>query len=814
MAFKPEDKERSMRHQKIFTALLTAAICLGGGDLYAQSHYATKQAQESYDSGIKLERQAEERGDLSYLEQAEKRYREAIEAEPNMVQAYIRLGYVMYALKRSDEGVRVLENALIKHSDNLELKHYLGLNLYEIGKRDEAEALLTEVVSQRENLPEAYFVLGKISLDKGDSQRAQEYFGRYAAATPDDAHAYRALSSAYIQANNVAGAESALSKLLELAPDDVIAKINMGHVKYERGQIDEAVKLYEQAYKAEPQRSDLLYTIASAYYLSGRYEEAIQRFAVVLEKDSTHMSAEYFTADSELKLGHLDKAEELFKALEKKMPDYRYIKLKLAYIRMLRGDSNAIKDVRELIKETTHPDDLHFGAVMLRKNGQVDESVDIHRQLREEHPENSLYGVYLAREYLEQQNYAQASDLLMMLIDENVNNHLAWEMLSLTLLHQGADAMMLGEFDQAHSFFDQALSMDIHTTQTYCSMSQLGILEGKLDEAHQFYQMAEQIAADDPDVVRLAAQFDIMDGEFDYALKRLKEFEKTQSSDALGGAGWYLMAVAQSSLGKWDDANQSLMKAEEFGVIDSPASAAVALHQAIQAYNAKNLEETDRQLNRVERFKDGLDSPDKVRYNYLSALSNIRAKRFSIAKSALESAQKEFNSLPLEARQDIIPHGTLDLSFELAYVYYETGNYEMALSTLNAKNGSKDERNLEAAIRRKLGYQALKSHKYETALENYNRLNALNSISVSDQYNLVLAKLMTQKLINSGEILEKYANQKIPEAVLNYAIYLDETGEGAKATLYYEKYVSMTSSRKSEDVRRMIASKQRVWGGD
>ena len=60
--------------------------------------------------------------------------------------------------------------------------------------------------------------------------------------------------------------------------------------------------------------------------------------------------------------------------------------------------------------------------------------------------------------------------------------------------------------------------------------------------------------------------------------------------------------------------------------------------------------------------------------------------------------------------------------------------------------------------------------------------------------------------------LEKYAKQNIPEAVLNYAIYLDNAGEAAKATQYYENYVSMTSSRKSEDVRRMLLTKQRVWG--
>ena len=804
-------KENPMHFHKIGALIVASMLAFGSVDAYAQSHYATKQAQENYDTGIKLEREADERGDTSYLEQAEKEYRSAINAEPNMVQAYIRLGYVLYALKRSDEGVVLLSEALKRHSDNLELKHYLGLNLYQTGKTDDAAALLQEVIAERKDLPEAYFILGKISLDKGDSLKAQSYFEQYAATMPNDAHAYRALSSAFIQAKDISGAESALARLLELAPDDVIAKINMGHVKYERGQVDEAVKWYEQAYKQDSRRSELLYTIASAYYLSGRYENAIAAFANVLEKDRTHMGAQYFTADSELKLGHLDKAEQLFKELEEKMPDYRYLKLKLAYIRMLRGEPGAEKEVRKLMKESDNPDDLHFGAVILRREGFVDDSIAIHTKLRENNMDQNIYGIYLAREYLEAREYKQASDILMQILDESVNDSLAWEMLSMTLLNQGEEAMLLGDFDQARSFFEQALSMDVHTTEAHCCFSQLALLEGNLDEAFQSFQMAEQISAGDPNVIRLAAQFDMMDGEFQYAEQRLKELEKNESAEVLGGSGFYLMAVAQSSLGKWDDAAQSLKTAEKYGVIDSPASSTIALQSAMKAYKEENFEELPHLLEEAGQNKDGLNEIDRVRFDYLSAVSDIRNKKFGQAKNALETVKREFAELDPEVRAQLIDGGKLDVSFELAYVYYETGNYDNALSLLSGKN-TNESKSLEAAVRRKLGFQALRNKKYESALENYNRLNNLGNASASDQYNLVLAKLESNKLSDAGNVLEKYAKQNIPEAVLNYAIYLDNAGEASKATQYYEKYVSMASSRKSEEVRRMLTTKQRVWG--
>ena len=783
----------------------------------AQSHYSTKQAQESYDAGIKYEQQAEQKGDKKYLERALSSYREAVEAEPNMANAYVRLGYVYYALGRSKEGVDILRTALQKHPDNVELKHYLGLNLFQEGQLDEAQKILNEVTEVRQDLPEAFFVLGKIQLDRGQFEAAQMNFAKYADLTPNDVQAYRALSQAYIQAKNVDGAELSLSKLLEMAPDDVLATINMGHVKFEHGQVDEAVRYYEKALDMDSRHNELYYTIASAYYLSGQYEEAIKRFNRVLEDDPTHMSAQYFIADSELKLGRLDDAEKHFRELGEKMPNYRYIQLKLDYIQLQRGDKKALDDVERQIEKSDHPEDIHFGAVMLRRAGKSDASLNLHKRLADNQPDKSIYSIYLARDYLETHNYGQAAEVLQSVIDTDMNNHLAWEMLSLSLLYQGSDAMMLGDFEQAKQFFEQSLGMDVHAIQAQCSLSQLALLEGDLELAYSIYQAAEQISADDPNVVKLAAQFDIMDGAYDYAVKRLTDLNATQSARAMGGTGWYLMAVAQSNLGAWSEAEKALAEAEKFGVVDSPASAMVALENAMKAIKVEDYDSLAKNLERVDQYKDGLDALDKVRFDYLTAISHIRNKRFSQAKSALESARNGFDELNSESRNLIVNKGVLDLSFELAYVYYETGNLDSAISLIEkhqakTRDKDKDFSAIEAAVRRKLGFQALRAKKFDKAIDNYNRIDALGAKTTSDQFNLVVARLMANRLTDANSTLSKLANQETPEGVLNYAIYLDKSGDAALATRYYEKYVGMSHARKAEDVRKMLATKQRVWG--
>ncbi len=802
-----------MRFSKICALILIATASFAGTDAFAQSHYATNQAQESYDAGIKLERQAEQQGENKYLEQAAEQYRKAIQTDPTMAQAYVRLGYVLYALKQSKEAVKYLEDGLSRNPDNVELKHYLGLNEYQVGRLDDAEKLLNEVISARQDLPEAYFVLGKIYLDRGDAAKAQPYFEQYAELSPKDAQAYRALSSAYIQARNIKAAETALTKVLELSPNDNIARINMGHIQYERGHIDDAVASYEKAYANDPSREDLLYTIASVYYLSGRYEEAIKRFAVVLEKDNTHMAAQYFTADSELKLGHLDQAESLFLMLVEKMPDYKYIKLKLAYIRMLRGDQKAADEVRELMNHTTNPDDLHFGAVMLRKNGAVEDSIAIHNKLYEE-TNNGTYGVYLAREFLELQQYDQAVNLLKRVAANDKSNPLVTEMLSLTLLNQGIDAMMNGEFEKAQTLFEQAKTLGIHQVPVYCSLSQLALLESDTNKASQWFQEAEALSPTDPNVIKLAAQFDIMDGNYAYAVRRLTELSERHNDNELGGGGWYLLAVAKSHTGDWVGAGQSLAEAEKRGLIDAQAEAVVALELAMRAIEEKKYDDLAAQLETIAKYEEGLDDTDKVRYQYLSALSHIKSRKFSNAKADLENVRNGFNALSATDRNTITDDGKMDVSFELAYVNYETGNYDAALSAINKKSADTETRNLEAAIRRKLALQAMRSRKMDTAIDNYNRLNTISTLTPADQYNLVIAKLESNKLKSDDGILERYARQNNPEAVLNYAIYLDNAGNGEKAIQYYKKYVGMSGAKKAQEVKGMLSAKERVWGSN
>ena len=521
------------------------------------------------------------------------------------------------------------------------------------------------------------------------------------------------------------------------------------------------------------------------------------------------MSAQYFIADSELKLNRLDDAENHFKALQAKMPDYTYLSLKLAYIHFLQGKKNAVQEVKKILKSSTNPDELHFGAVILRKSGDKKTPVTTHEKLYKTYENDPVYALYLAREYVENKRYPEALDLL----NDTIKRHkdpLAIEMLSFVLLQKGANDLIQGNLSDAKKTFEQAQELNIHPTEAICNLSQILILENKRDDAWRLFQKAESQSADSPSVIKMSAQFDIFDKRYDSAIRRLNQLKDNSKSD-LDGSGWYLMAIAQSHLGQWDEATKSLTEAKKHGISDSPATAVIVIQNALQAFENNDYTRAEKALSVAAKYKDQMNPADKVRYDYLTAISHLRNRKFSQAKSSLESTKNGFNKLSDSEKKQVIETGSLNLSFELAYVQYELNNFDAAISLLSGINTT-ESKSLEAAIRRKLAFTALKNRKYDQAQEHYNKLTTLSSANTTDQYNLFITQLLTNKASNPADKLEKFVKQNMPESLLNYAIYLDNAGNNDEAMKYYRKYVEQNSGSHIEEVRQMLTSKARVWG--
>lgn len=104
-------------------------------------------------------------------------------------------------------------------------------------------------------------------------------------------------------------------------PDDIKSRITLGNIYYENGKFKEAIMWYEEAYKIDPQNTDLLVDIGACYRAEDP-KKAIEYFDKALAIDPQKQQALYnkvivFLFD----LNDIKSAKESFKKLEEKYPN-------------------------------------------------------------------------------------------------------------------------------------------------------------------------------------------------------------------------------------------------------------------------------------------------------------------------------------------------------------------------------------------------------------------------------------------------------------------------------------------------------------
>lgn len=99
-------------------------------------------------------------------------------------------------------------------------------------------------------------------------------------ASVEDLYATRMLGLGYLQRNQLAQAESAFTKLSELAPDDPFGYANLGLTYLQTGRFAEAEKQLKRAHELDPSSADVSLLLAKVYTLTDRDKDA----RAILEK--------------------------------------------------------------------------------------------------------------------------------------------------------------------------------------------------------------------------------------------------------------------------------------------------------------------------------------------------------------------------------------------------------------------------------------------------------------------------------------------------------------------------------------------------
>ncbi len=209
----------------------------------------------------------------------------------------------------------------------------------------EARVLLAQAIQLSPNYAEAYAALGDAEFqralfgwieDPAEALRRAEEAARRALAIDDpgaSARAHGTLSNLYTFTGKFDAALDESNQAIELNGSDALAHSLRGGVLLWLGRIDESIAASETARRYDPRLpAEAAFNLSLAYYLAGRYREAVATADVPLAHSSTYAFVQAVRAAALAQLGN---AEEARRAAEEVRRFEPFFKVKEFGVRLI-----------------------------------------------------------------------------------------------------------------------------------------------------------------------------------------------------------------------------------------------------------------------------------------------------------------------------------------------------------------------------------------------------------------------------------------------------------------------------------------------
>jgi tetratricopeptide (TPR) repeat protein len=268
------------------------AALQGRSDLAAQVHREAVEANpDDPEARISLAGALRATGDV---EGALEQYREAMRLSPEDATIRYAIGTLLTAAGRFEEGIPFFEAAIELDPDHVSA--FIAMARARLVTGDLEEALASYDAAMAIDPNNRMVLLGRSAVfDKlGRREEAVAVLLEIVETDPDDAEAHVNLASYLIEAGEPDEAMAILDEALESDPEPptrALAFHNVAVIHLGRRDFARAEEALESALEADPSLVDTRMLLAGVEAQSGRFREAAEQYAVVVEADPNLLMA-------------------------------------------------------------------------------------------------------------------------------------------------------------------------------------------------------------------------------------------------------------------------------------------------------------------------------------------------------------------------------------------------------------------------------------------------------------------------------------------------------------------------------------------
>lgn len=229
-------------------------------------------------AAVDLNRRGAEALGESQVDDAEARFRLAIEHHPRFAEPHANLGVVMLERGRLEEAERHLRDAIALDPDLDEAWSNLGVVLHRQGRIDEAALSFEHALSIDPGLFSARQNLAELWILRRQFDEARAHLMRLVQLTeegsPAWARAHAMLAFCELRLGLEPEAVARAGRVLDLKPHEPIALVVRGILHTRRGDYEDALRDLTEAARDPLSRYDAQLRLAGVYVALGRLEEA------------------------------------------------------------------------------------------------------------------------------------------------------------------------------------------------------------------------------------------------------------------------------------------------------------------------------------------------------------------------------------------------------------------------------------------------------------------------------------------------------------------------------------------------------------
>jgi tetratricopeptide (TPR) repeat protein len=230
-------------------------------------------------------------------------YRQALHLNPESpVWVYFTLGNLLAQQERLHETIELYQQALNFHAENPEVYRQLGTAQKQQGDENGAIASYRQSLRLKPDSPPwVYFSLCTLLTQQEQWQEAVALYQQALQFHPDNADVYRQLATAQKQQGDEAGAIGNYRRTIELNPDSPAwVFFTLAQLLSSQNQIEEAIHLYEEAIRVEPENPEGYRLLGVVQDMAGQTEKAIASYRQAIDMQPEGPIWVYYTLGQSL----------------------------------------------------------------------------------------------------------------------------------------------------------------------------------------------------------------------------------------------------------------------------------------------------------------------------------------------------------------------------------------------------------------------------------------------------------------------------------------------------------------------------------